>query len=106
MVILVRKRKMDFVCILVLVGSVLIFIEVGVLRSVTMSISGLVFLFTASVVALLELYNPDMVKSRKFVLGVLLVLALFFAGSTLFFMNYGIVIEPEGPRLVPANWTP
>lgn len=105
-IILVKKRKIDFVCIIVLVGSAVIFIEVGVLHSVTMSIPGLVFIFAASVVALLELFNPDMIKSRKFVLGVLLVLALFFAGSTLFFMNYGIVIEPAGPRLVPANWTP
>lgn len=105
-VILVKKRQIDFVCILVLVGSAVIFIKVGVMHSVMMSISGLVFIFTASVVALLELFNQDMVKSRKFVLGVLLVLALFFVGSTLFFMNYGIVIEPMGPRLVPANWTP
>lgn len=105
-IILVRKRKIDFVCILVLVGSAVIFMEVGVMHSVTMSIPGLVFIFAASVVALLELFNPDMVKSRKFVLGVLLVLALFFVGFTLFCMKYAILIEHEGPRLVPANWTP
>ena len=105
-IILVRTKKIDLVCSLVLVGSAVIFVEVGVLHIVTMSIPGLVFIFASSVVALLELFNPDMVKSRNFVLGVLLVLILFFAVSTLFGMRYGLVIEPRGHRLVPANWTP
>lgn len=104
-IIISVKKKIDLACILILLGFVIIFIEVWVLRSVTRSITGLVLIFAASAASLLEFSNPDLMKSKKFISGVLLVLVLFFIGFNLFGMKYAILIKhSEGPEIVPADW--